>query len=59
MGFSWGGYESLMVPFKAHRTATPRWQPKGPTLRVHAGLEHIDDLIVDMEAGFARLAKAA
>lgn len=58
MGFSWGGYESLIVPFRALRTATPSWKPEGPALRIHAGLEHVDDLIADLEAGFARL-KAA
>jgi len=60
MGASWGGYESLILrvrPEKA-RTAT-RWDAAGPTLRIHAGLEDPDDLIADLEAGFARLAKAA
>src|SRR3546814_18904628 len=37
----------------AMRSAT-RWDPPGPTLRIHAGLEHSDDLIADLEAGFAR-----
>jgi len=54
MGDSWGGYESLMVPFKPTRTINP-WQPTGPPLRLHIGLEHPDDLIADLEAGFARL----
>ena len=54
MGDSWGGYESLMVPFKPTRTVT-HWQPAGPALRLHIGLEHPDDLIADLEAGFARL----
>ncbi len=55
MGFSWGGYESLMLPFKAHRTASPSWSHDGVCLRVHAGLEHPDDLIADLTAGFKRL----
>lgn len=54
MGYSWGGFESLIVPFKPQRTATT-WQAKGPALRLHIGLEHPDDLIRDLEAGFARL----
>jgi cysteine-S-conjugate beta-lyase len=54
MGYSWGGYESLVVPFKPHRTATS-WQAKGPCLRLHIGLEHPDDLIADLTAGFGRL----
>jgi len=55
-GFSWGGYESLLIPshLNTARTATP-WKAGGPTLRVHAGLEDPDDLIADLEAGFGRL----
>jgi len=58
IGASWGGYESLILLTDpaASRSATP-WQPAGPTLRIHAGLEHCDDLIADLEAGFARLAE--
>jgi cystathionine beta-lyase len=59
MGFSWGGYESLILPAKPAqiRTAT-RWEAAGPTLRIHAGLEDPQDLIADLESGFARLALA-
>ena len=59
MGFSWGGYESLIVPFDcdAYRTAT-KWSPGGPTLRLHIGLENVDDLKADLDRGFAAL-KAA
>lgn len=55
-GFSWGGYESLLIPshLNAARTVKP-WKVGGPTLRVHAGLEDPDDLIADLDAGFARL----
>jgi len=58
IGASWGGYESLILLTDpdSMRSAT-RWQPTGPTLRIHAGLEHSDDLIADLEAGFARLAE--
>jgi cystathionine beta-lyase len=57
MGYSWGGFESLILPFdpSAYRTAT-KWQAEGPALRLHAGLEDVDDLKADLEAGFARLA---
>lgn len=60
MGYSWGGYESLVVPFDAasYRTAT-RWAPEGPALRIHIGLEDTADLIADLDAGFARLRAAA
>ena len=59
MGFSWGGYESLVIIFDcaAYRTATP-WSPGGPCLRFHIGLEDTSDLIADLEQGFAAM-KAA
>ena len=59
MGASWGGYESLALPFDAAkgRSATV-WQPEGPTVRFHIGLEDVDDLKADLEAGFTRLAAA-
>ena len=54
MGYSWGGYESLIIPFKPHRTASV-WTATGPCLRLQIGLEHPDDLITDLDAGFSRL----
>jgi cystathionine beta-lyase len=56
MGFSWGGFESLIVPFdcKDYRTATS-WAPGGPTLRLHIGLESVEDLKADLDRGFAAL----
>ncbi|MDI4231578.1 cystathionine beta-lyase [Bradyrhizobium sp. Arg237L] len=59
MGYSWGGFESLVIPFDCsdYRTAT-KWAPGGPTLRLHIGLENIDDLKADLDRGFAAL-KAA
>ncbi|MCC8961692.1 cystathionine beta-lyase [Bradyrhizobium sp. Pear76] len=59
MGFSWGGFESLAIPFDCsdYRTAT-KWSPGGPTLRLHIGLESLDDLKADLDRGFAAL-KAA
>lgn len=58
MGYSWGGFESLIVPFdcSAARTATV-WKPQGPPLRLHIGLEDVDDLKRDLERGFSALAK--
>jgi cystathionine beta-lyase len=54
MGYSWGGFESLAIPFDctAYRTAT-RWVPQGPAVRLHIGLENVDDLKADLERGFA------
>jgi cysteine-S-conjugate beta-lyase len=56
MGYSWGGFESLVIPFDcaSYRTAT-RWKPAGPALRFHVGLEDLEDLKADLDAGFARL----
>jgi cysteine-S-conjugate beta-lyase len=57
MGYSWGGFESLVILFDCaeYRTATA-WAPGGPTLRFHIGLEDPDDLIADLERGFAAMA---
>lgn len=59
LGYSWGGFESLAIPFDAGpiRTAT-RWSPLGPTIRIHIGLEEVEDLIADLDAGLARYAAA-
>jgi cystathionine beta-lyase len=56
IGSSWGGYESLVtvVHADAHRSAT-RWNPGGPALRLHIGLEDTGDLIADLEGGFEAL----
>jgi len=58
MGFSWGGFESLLIPSHIRRTARP-FAADGPMLRVHAGLEDLDDLIADLDKGFDRLRKPA
>ena len=59
IGASWGGYESLAIPFDCTplRTAT-HWEPGGPTVRFHIGLEAVEDLTADLERGFAALAAA-
>ena len=56
MGFSWGGYESLIIPCDDNitRTATP-WKAEGPVIRLSIGLEHPEDLIAGLTQGFARL----
>jgi cysteine-S-conjugate beta-lyase len=56
MGASWGGYESLALPFDCtvYRSAT-KPDFKGPTIRFHIGLEDLEDLKEDLDAGFARL----
>ena len=55
MGYSWGGYESLIVPSKIHRSAAP-FDAKGRVVRIHAGLEDADDLIADLDQALAKLA---
>ena len=59
IGASWGGFESLAIPFDCGpvRTAT-RWAPGGPAIRLHIGLEDVSDLIADLERGFAAMALA-
>ena len=56
IGFSWGGYESLVLPFdcNAYRTAT-RWDPPGPCLRFSIGIEDVNDLKEDLAIGLMRL----
>ena len=55
LGYSWGGFESLAVT--AHVKRTVRALPSGHLVRYNIGLEDADDLIRDLEAGFARLRK--
>lgn len=56
MGYSWGGYESLVIPFdpSSYRTAT-KWTDAGTALRFHIGLDAVDDLVADLSAGFERM----
>lgn len=58
LGYSWGGFESLVIPFDPVRTAT-KWQAEGPAIRLHAGLDDVADLKADLDAGFARLRAGA
>ena len=56
MGFSWGGFESLItatMKVQNLRSATA-WPYKGPLIRLHIGLEDVDDLIDDLTAAFVR-----
>ncbi|MGV1760902.1 PLP-dependent transferase [Rhizobium sp. A22-96] len=56
MGFSWGGYESLITLANpsASRTITD-WSARGPVLRLQVGLEDLEDLKQDLSQGFERL----
>jgi cystathionine beta-lyase len=55
MGWSWGGYESLIVPShpEKSRTVVP-WTAEGNLFRLHVGLEGIEDLKADLAAGLSR-----
>ena len=56
MGASWGGYESLIVPiYPGKIRSVARWPYPGPAIRIHAGLEDVNDLIEDLAAGLKRL----
>ena len=59
MGYSWGGFESLAIPFDCspYRSAT-KWAPGGPTMRLHIGLENVEDLKADLDRGFAAFSVA-
>ncbi|MEK6594458.1 MAG: cystathionine beta-lyase [Pseudomonadota bacterium] len=59
IGSSWGGFESLVTVARTAkvRSAT-QWNPGGPTLRLHIGLEDPDDLIADLEQAFAKMKQA-
>jgi len=56
MGYSWGGFESLLIPVDlSNKRTTTVLSLEGPLLRLHAGLEDPDDLIADLATGLARL----
>jgi cysteine-S-conjugate beta-lyase len=57
IGASFGGFESLVVPVRPERTAR-LWRESGFLLRLHVGFEAVEDLIADLETGFARLGAA-
>ena len=60
MGYSWGGFESLIIPFDPRpiRQAS-RWPYEGQAFRVHVGLEQTDDLIEDLDHALQRLHAAS
>lgn len=60
LGFSWGGFESLVMPFDLPANKSEAGAPyDGPALRIHVGLEAVSDLIADLEAGFRDFGRIA
>ena len=60
IGASWGGYESLALPttgFIVRSAGSGAFG--GPMVRFHIGLEEPEDLIADLEAGFAVMRRHA
>lgn len=55
LGYSWGGYESLVVPANLKGARSVRTWTGGPLIRLHIGLEEPGDLIADLERGFERM----
>lgn len=56
MGYSWGGYESLIIPLWLDKIRSVNQYKEGRYIRLHIGLEDVDDLKADLEAGFTRMA---
>ena len=59
LGYSWGGFESLVAPANIDNGRSVQPWRGGPLVRYHIGLEDVDDLIRDLEAGFSRFGLAA
>ena len=59
MGFSWGGFESLCIHVHPESCRTAEeWREDGPTIRIHAGLEDVEDLILDLDRAFSAMSTA-
>ncbi|HUQ29466.1 MAG TPA: cystathionine beta-lyase [Usitatibacter sp.] len=58
LGYSWGGFESLVVPQNIGKARSVQPWKGGPLIRLHVGLEDADDLCADLERGLGRLRSA-
>jgi cystathionine beta-lyase len=56
MGYSWGGYESLLLPTWPEKVRSLPFDKKsdGPLIRLNIGLEDPKDLIDDLAQAFSR-----
>jgi cystathionine beta-lyase len=59
IGYSWGGYESLIMPARLNGVRSVQPWNGGPLIRLHVGLEDTQDLIDDLDAGLAAMRAAA
>ncbi len=58
IGYSWGGYESLAVPVNLSSRTVCTAPEDGPVIRLHIGLEDVEDLKADLEKGLAAASAA-
>jgi len=58
IGYSWGGFESLIMPARLSGARSVQVWNGGPLIRVHVGLEDPADLIADLADGFAAMRQA-
>jgi len=58
LGYSWGGFDSLVVPQNIEKSRSVRPWSGGPLIRLHVGLEDSDDLCADLERALERLREA-
>lgn len=58
IGYSWGGFESLIMPGRIEHLRSARPWTGGPLIRLHVGLENPDDLVADLQAGFETMQHA-
>ena len=58
LGYSWGGFESLVVPQNIQKSRSVRPWSGGPLIRLHVGLEDPDDLCADLAQGLERIRSA-
>jgi cystathionine beta-lyase len=54
IGYSWGGFESLIMAAQLSHVRTIKPWEGGPLIRLNIGLEDPASLIADLEAGFLR-----
>ncbi len=58
IGYSWGGFESLLMPARLDGLRSARPWTGGPLVRLHVGLESPGDLIADLQEGFEAMQHA-